>query len=313
MAAEQLPAGSRQSVRENNTPTGRIAYVDGRYIRHDLACVHIEDRGLQFGDAIYEVFGMFGGEIYDEEEHLDRLERSLREIAVAMPMARAALKFILREIARRNRITNGLIYLQITRGAFRRDHAIPNVGRRPTLILTARSTDATAFEQRRASGIAVVTHPDQRWARCDIKSTGLLPNVLAKTAARDAGAWEAWLIDDEGRVTEGSSTTAWIVDRDGRLVTRDLDNAVLPGVTRRVLREVAAEAQMPIVERRFTREEALEAQEAFITAATIGALPVVTIDGKQIGTGRPGAVATRLQELYRHTAALKARDGAQQH
>jgi D-alanine transaminase len=293
-------------MHEHRAPVGRIAYVDGRYVRHDLAAVHIEDRGLQFADAIYEVFGVFAGHIYDEEEHLDRLERSLREIALEMPMGRAPLKFVLREMARRNRITDGLIYLQVTRGAYRRDHAIPNVRQRPTLILTARPTDAAGFEKRRESGIAVVTHADERWARCDIKSTALLPNILAKTAARDAGAWEAWLIDREGRVTEGSSTTAWIVDRDGNLVTRDLDNAVLPGVTRRVLAEVAANAQISIVERRFTRDEALMAQEAFITAATIGALPVVTIDGKQIGEGRPGPVARRLQELYRHAAAIRA-------
>jgi D-alanine transaminase len=293
-------------MREEHAPFGRFAYVDGRYVRHDLACVHIEDRGLQFADSIYEVFGLFGGHIYDEEEHLDRLERSLREIALEMPMGRAPLKFVLRELARRNRVADGLIYMQVTRGAFRRDHAIPDVRRRPTMIVTARASDAAGFEARREAGIAVVTRPDERWARCDIKSTGLLPNVLAKTAARGEGAWEAWLIDRDGRITEGSSTTAWIVDREGRLVTRDLDNAVLPGVTRRVLAEVAAHAQISIVERRFTREEALQAREAFITAATIGALPVVTIDGKQIGGGKPGQVARRLQELYRRAAALKS-------
>jgi D-alanine transaminase len=287
-------------------PVGRIAYVDGRYLRHDLAGVHIEDRGLQFADSIYEVFGLFGGHIYDEEEHLDRLERSLGEISMDMPMGRAALKLVLREIARRNRIVDGLIYLQVTRGAYRRDHAVPAAPKRPTLVLTARPVDAQGFEKKREVGIAVVTRPDERWARCDIKSTGLLPNILAKTAARDAGAWEAWLLDREDRITEGSSTTAWIVDAQGRLVTRDLDRAVLPGVTRRVLRDVAEHAQMPIVERRFTREEALKAREAFITAATIGALPVVTIDGQPVGEGRPGPVARRLQELYRHEAGRKA-------
>ncbi|HEY3638576.1 MAG TPA: D-amino-acid transaminase [Rhizomicrobium sp.] len=299
-------------MRNHRAPVGRIAYVDGRYVRHDLAAVHIEDRGLQFADSIYEVVGVFDGQLYDEEEHLDRLERSLREIALTMPMDRAALKFVLREMARRNRITNGLIYLQVTRGAYRRDHAIPQTRKRPTLIITARPTDAVGFEQRRQAGIGIVTHPDERWARCDIKSTGLLPNILAKTAARDAGAWEAWLIDKDGRVTEGSSTTAWIVDREGRLVTRDLDNAVLPGVTRRILAEVAASAQLPIVERRFTKDEALGAREAFITAATIGALPVVTIDGEAVGDGRPGPVARRLQELYRHAAAHKAGGGEAQ-
>src|SRR3984885_13008127 len=250
-------------------PVGRVAYVNGRYLRHDLA-------------------------------------PAVRQIAMPVPMAREPLKLVLRELARRNHIVDGLIYLQMTRGATRRDHAVPSSSPRATLILTARLTDPDSVEQKRAGGVAVVTHADQRWARCDIKSTGLLANVLAKTAARDAGAWEAWLIDRDGRVTEGSSTTAWIVDRDGQLVTRDLDNAVLPGVTRRVLGEVAASAEISIVERRFTGGEALGAREAFITAATIGALPVVTIDGKQIGDGHPGPVARRLQELYRHAAALKA-------
>lgn len=291
-------------------PMGRVAYVDGRYVRHDLAAVHIEDRGLQFADSIYEVFGIFEGRVFDEEEHLDRLERSLREIQLPMPMARDSLKLVVREVARRNRVSNGLIYLQVTRGAARRDHAIPQSGSRPTLILTARSIDGESFERRREEGIRVVTHPDRRWARCDIKSTGLLANVLAKTAAREEGAFEAWLVDAEGRVTEGSSTTAWIVDREGRLVTRDLDNAVLPGVTRRVLVEVAESAQIPIVERRFTIAEAQDAREAFITAATLGALPVVAIDGKPVAGGKPGAVARRLQDLYRRAAGAKAGSAA---
>ena len=283
-------------------PVGRIAYVDGRYVRHDLASVHIEDRGLQFADAIYEVFGVFGGKVFDEEEHLDRLERSLRELALPMPMGRRALKLVVREIARRNRLADGLIYIQVTRGAARRDHAIPEPPLRASLIMTAKALDTKSFEERRASGIKVVTTADERWARCDIKSTALLPNVLAKTKARAAGAYEAWLIDRDGHVTEGSSTSAWIVDAQGRLVTRDLDNAILPGVTRRILIAVAEGAQMPIVQRRFTQAEAQAAREAFITAATIGALPVVEIDGKRIGDGRPGPVARRLQELYRHAA-----------
>jgi len=293
-------------MHERPAPTGRIAYVNGSYLRHGLASVHIEDRGLQFADSIYEVFGVFGGHVYDEEEHLDRLERSVGEIALAMPMPRAPLKLVLREIARRNHLRDGLIYLQVTRGAVRRDHAIPARPPRPTLILTARATDSQAFEKRRESGIRVVSRPDERWARCDIKSTALLPNILAKTAARDRGAWEAWLIDGEGHVTEGSSTTAWIVDREGHLITRDLDNAVLPGVTRRVLAQVAADAQIQLVERRFSLSEAWQAREAFITAATLGALPVVEIDGKPVGAGKPGPVARRLQELYRHAARLKA-------
>jgi D-alanine transaminase len=294
-------------------PVGRIAYVDGRYVRHDLASVHIEDRGLQFADAIYEVFGVFGGRIFDETEHLDRLERSLKEIGLVMPMDRRALQLVVREIARRNRLNDGLIYMQVTRGAVRRDHAVPDRPPRPSLILTAKSVDTGGFEERRKSGIKVITTSDERWARCDIKSTALLPNVLAKTKARAVGAYEAWLVDHDGRVTEGSSTSAWIVDREGNLVTRDLDNAILPGVTRRILMDVAESAQMPVVERRFTVSEAQGAREAFITAATIGALPVVTIDGKPIGKGKPGPVAKRLHELYRHAAETAAKDGEKPH
>jgi D-alanine transaminase len=289
------------------TPPGRVAYVNGRYLAHRHAGVHVEDRGLQFADAIYEVFGVIGGCIFDEDEHLDRLERSLRELAMTMPMPRDALKLVVREIARRNRVRDGLIYMQITRGAFRRDHAVPGgPPTRPSLILTARNMDMAAVEARRRSGIRVVTGPDERWARCDIKSTSLLANVLAKTAARQAGAYETWLIDRDGFVTEGSSTTAWIVDKEGRLITRDLSHAILPGVTRRVILEVAADAQMAVIERKFTAEEAVNAKEAFITAATIGALPVVAIDGHSIGEGRPGALSGRIQELYRRAAGGRA-------
>lgn len=287
-------------------PSGRVAYVNGRYLPHAETSVHVEDRGLQFADAIYEVWSVVGGHIFDEEEHLDRLERSLRELDIAMPVARAPLKFVLREIARRNGVSNGLIYLQITRGTARRDHPIPTQPSKPTLILTARSIDTTAIDQRRHAGIKVVTLPDRRWARCDIKSTGLLANILAKTDARRAGAYEAWLVDRDGFVTEGSSTTAWIVDGEGRLVTRDLSNAILPGVTRRVALQAAADAQIPIIERRFTPEEAAGAREALLSAATAGIFPIVAIDGKPVGDGKPGPVTRRLQELYLAAAAKKA-------
>ena len=286
-------------------PAGRIAYVDGRYVPHGQAGVHIEDRGLQFSDAVYEVFAIVGGTLYDEEEHLDRLERSTRELGMPMPMARGALKLVLRELARRNRVTNGALYLQLTRGRARRDHPIPEHVR-PTLILMARNIDQAGLLQRRRDGIAVVTRPDERWARRDIKSTSLLPNILAKSAARKAGAYEAWLVDENGEITEGSSTNAWIVDKDGRIITRDLSNAILPGVTRRVILEAAAEAQMPVLERAFTPAETLAAHEAFISAATAGVIPVVAIDGHRIGEGKPGPLTRRIQELYALKAARKA-------
>jgi len=284
------------------TPVGRIAYVNGRYLPHARAAVHIEDRGLQFADAIYEVVGVVDGRFLDEELHLDRLQRSVGEIGMAMPMGRTALKLITREMARRNRVRDGLIYFQVTRGAVRRDHAVPDAPPRPTLIVTARSLAATAIEQRRQKGIRAISRPDERWARCDIKSTALLPNILAKTAARNAGAFEAWLVDRDGKVTEGASTSAWIVTKEGRVVTRDLSNAILPGVTRRVILKAAAEAQIPVEERKFTLDEAFAAREAFITAATLGATAVVDLDGRRIGDGTPGPLTRRIQELYRHAA-----------
>jgi len=290
-------------------PVGRIAYVNGRYLPLAQAGVHIEDRALQFADGIYEVVGVVDGMIFDEEPHLDRLERSVGEIHMAMPMAREALKLVIREVARRNRIHDGLIYMQVTRGAYRRDHAIPANAARPTLIMTARPIDPRVNDRRREKGVAVVTRSDQRWARCDIKSTALLPNILAKTEARDAGAFEAWLIDRDGLITEGSSTSAWIVDKAGNIVTRDLSNAILPGVTRREIIDAAAEAQIAIVERKFTLAEALEAKEAFISAATLGATPVISIDGHKIGDGKPGPIARRLQELYRKRAEKLAEAG----
>lgn len=290
----------------HRAPTGRTAYVNGAYVPHAHAQVHIEDRGLQFSDAIYEVWGVANGALLDEEEHFDRLERSLRELQMAMPMSRGAFKLVLRELVRRNTIDNGILYMQVTRGAVRRDHAIPKTQPRPSVILTARRIAAKAVEGRRQAGVRVISRPDERWVRRDIKSTSLLANILAKTAARDAGAFEAWLIDADGTVTEGSSTTAWIVDADGRLITRSLSNAVLPGVTRRVIMKAAAEAQLPVVERSFTLAEALAAKEAFITAATLGATPVVEIDGKPIGGGKPGPVGRRIQELYVGETARKA-------
>lgn len=287
-------------------PSGRIAYVNGRYLPHAQAQVHVEDRGLQFADAIYEVWGIAGGRLLDEDGHFSRLWRSLRELGMAEPLSQGALKAILLEVVRRNRVDEGLVYLQITRGTLRRDHAIPAEPPRPTVIVTARRIDPAMLDARKAKGVAAISRPDQRWARCDIKSTALLPNVLAKTAARNAGAFEAWLVDRDGYVTEGSSTSAWIVDGEGRLVTRSLSNAILPGVTRKVIMEALALAQLPVVERAFTLEEAKAAREAFITAASLGATPIVSLDGQPIGDGKPGPVTRRVQELYASHSPGKA-------
>ena len=287
------------------SPAGRIAYVNGRYLPHGEAGVHIEDRALQLGDGIYEVTNVLDGRPIDEEPHLDRMERSLRELGIAMPMGRAALKLVMREMIARNRIANGLLYLQVTRGAVRRDHVPPKNAPRPTLIMTMRAQDVAALASRMEKGIAVSVQPDIRWGRCDIKTVQLLPNLMAKQAARAAGAFEAWLVDQGGNVTEGGSTNAWIVTADGTVITRALSNAILPGVTRRVMMEAAAEAQLNVVERSFTVAEALAAKEAFITSATGAAVPVVTIDGATIGDGKPGPVTRRIRELYDARAGIK--------
>jgi D-alanine transaminase len=282
----------------DRAPAGRFAYVNGRYLRHGEAMVHVEDRGLQLGDSIYEVCRVEAGRLLDEAGHLDRLERSLAALELPMPMARQSLRLVMRELIRRNRIRDGIVYLQVTRGAFRRDHPMPDGAAKPTLILTARAYDPAAAAARLAGGVKIVTRPDERWARRDIKTTQLLPAVLAKTAAKRAGAAEAWLVDDDGFVTEGGSTNAWIVDAKGVLVTRPLSRDILPGVTRAVVLAAAKEAQMAVEEHKFTVAEALAAREAFLTSASGAAVPVVAIDGVAVGEGRPGPLTLRLQALY---------------
>ncbi len=277
---------------------GRIAYVNGRYVPQSDAVVHIEDRGFQFADAVYEVWAILDGRLSDAEGHFTRLERSLGELSIAVPRSRPALLAILREVVRRNRVDNGIVYLQITRGTAPRDHAFPHADTPPTVVATARSLDLAYLEASAAKGVAVVTRPDTRWGRCDIKTVGLLPNVLAKQSAKEAGAYEAWLVDGEGRVTEGASTNAWIVDADGRLRTRDTAANILRGITRGNLITLAGELQMPVDERPFTVDEAKAAREAFLTAASAFLTPVVKIDEADIGDGRPGPVTLRLRALY---------------
>jgi D-alanine transaminase len=282
----------------------RIAYVNGRYVPHRDATVHIEDRGYQFSDGVYEVCEVFGGRLVDPTRHLDRLDRSLGELRMHAPMARAALVGVLRETVARNRVTNGYVYLQVTRGVARRDHPFPPLSTRPSLVVTARALDPRAGERHAAKGVAVITLPETRWARPDIKSVSLLPNVLAKQTAREAGAYEAWFVDSTGHVTEGSSTNAWIVTKDGRLVTRQADLSILRGVTRSTLMDVVARRNLAIDERPFTVAEARDAAEAFITSATNLVMPVVAIDGAVIGGGQPGPVATALRRAFREAAEV---------
>ncbi len=276
----------------------RWAYVNGRFVRHGEAAVHIEDRGYQLADGVYEVWAVFGGKLADAEGHFARLERSLGELQIAMPMDRKALELVLRETLRRNRIRNGLLYLQVTRGVAPRDHAFPARPVAPAIVITAKPIDHEAAEAKAAKGIGVITLPENRWGRCDIKTVALLPNVLAKQAARERGAGEAWFVDDMGLVTEGAASNAWIIDKQGVLRTRDTQANILRGITRKTLLEVIAEEGVKVEERAFTPEEAKEAKEAFITGAGALVMPVVSIDGTRVGDGKPGPVATRMRQLY---------------
>ncbi len=275
----------------------RVAYVNGAYQAHGQAVVHIEDRGFQFADGVYEVWGVFDGRLADFDGHMTRLHRSLNELKIAIPMTSAALKQVLDETIRRNRVRNGIVYLQVTRGTAPRDHAFPK-DVAPSVVVTAKTIDPAKGEALAAKGAAGVTQPDIRWGRCDIKTVGLLANVLAKQAARERGAYECLLYDEMGLVTEGSSTNAWIVDADGKLRTRDTQANILRGVTRTKLLEIIAEEGLELDERPFSVDEAKQAKELFVTAASTFVMPLVSLNGTKIGDGRPGPVATRLRAAY---------------
>ncbi|MFH1803526.1 MAG: D-amino-acid transaminase [Pseudomonadota bacterium] len=272
----------------------RIAYVNGRYIPHADASVHVEDRGFQFADGVYEVFAVYKGVLIDEAGHLDRLERSLGELRIEMPVARAALVQILRRMVRRNLVTEGLVYLQVTRGVAPRDFPFPHAAM-PTLVITARNK---TFPGREVKTVRVITTPDQRWARRDIKTVALLPAALAKQKAREAGAYEAWQVDDDGYVTEGSSSNAWIVTRDNVIVTRQSDHNILRGVTRMALLDFADKNGFRLEERAFSVAEAKQAKEAFLSSASTFVMPISQIDDVAIGNGEIGPVSKTLRRAY---------------
>ena len=277
----------------------RIAYVNGRYVPHSLATVHVEDRGYQFADGVYEVVAVRDGHLVDLDPHFERLDRSLSELEIEAPMSRAALGFILKEIVRRNRVTHGIVYLQITRGVAPRDHQFP-ADATGAMVVTARN--AIPKVAQRETGIGVVSTLDIRWKRCDIKTISLLPNVLAKQKAVEAGAYEAWQVDLDGYVTEGSATNAWIVSRDGEIITRQTDEAILSGVTRLAVMALAEREGITLIERPFTLDEVKSAKEAFLTSTTSNVMPVIEIDGSSIGNGHPGTVTRALSELYERFA-----------
>jgi len=274
----------------------RIAYVNGRYLPHAQAGVHIEDRGFQFADGVYEVVYLNEARLVDATLHLDRLDRSLRALDLPTPLGRPALLAVLGEVVRRSRRRCGLLYIQVTRGTARREHAFPPPGTRPSLVITLRR--AAPFPRSLEGWTAsAITLPDERWARCDIKSVSLLPNVLARQAARAQGALEAILHDAEGMVTEGASTSVWIVDDSGVLRTRPLGRAILPGCTRAALIEEMALHGIGFEERAFSLEEMRRAREIMLTAATSFVKPILALDGAPVGDGKTGPVARRLFAL----------------
>ena len=273
----------------------RIVHVNGEYMPEDRATVSIFDRGFLFADAVYEVTSVLGGKLIDFAGHAARLRRSLSELEMASPVTDDALLDIHHELIARNDLVDGLIYLQVTRGVADRDFAYPKDAT-PTLVLFTQSNPGLADPPMAKVGLKVVTIPDRRWGRRDIKTVQLLYPSMVKMQAKAQGADDAWMVED-GAVTEGTSNNAWIV-KDGVIVTRQLGEEILHGITRRAVLAFAREAQMKVEERAFTVAEALAADEAFVTSASAFVMPVVSIDGQEIGGGIPGPVATRLREIY---------------
>ncbi|MCV3768582.1 D-amino-acid transaminase [Rhizobium sp. TRM95796] len=276
----------------------RIAYVNGAYVPHSDAMVHVEDRGYQFADGVYEVCEIRHGVIVDLTRHLDRLGRSLGELRIDWPMSRAALTQVIRRVARLNRVTNGMFYLQVTRGVAKRDHVFPKAGTRPSIVVTAKSTDPKIIAAKNAKGLKAITVAENRWERVDIKSVGLLPNAMARQAAKEKGAQEAIYVDRDGNVTEGAATNVWMVDADGALVTRPAETGILRGITRTTLQDVAARLGIEIRERKFSAEEMKASREVFITAATSICFPIVEIDGQAVGNGHPGSMSQKIREAF---------------
>jgi D-alanine transaminase len=276
----------------------RVIYVNGRYAPYDEAVIHVEDRGFQFSDGVYEVCEIKGGSLIDERRHIDRLFRSMTELSMHPPMGRAALGVILRETVRRNRVRDGMVYLQVTRGMAKRDFAFPDPETPATVVCFARGKSPAAGERKAAKGARVITLPDIRWRRVDIKTVGLLPNALARQAAVEAGADEAWLVDSDGYVTEGASCNAWIITPGDELITRPANSGILRGITRTVLVELIGQHGLKLVERPFTVAEAQAAREAFNTSATGLVMPVVSVDGAPLSGGKPGSITMKLRRLF---------------
>jgi len=272
----------------------RDAYVNGRYVPHARAAVHIEDRGFQFADGVYEVVCIRHGRLIDEDGHLDRLDHCLSELRIAWPCERRVMRQIMRRLLERNGVRDGLIYIQVTRGVAPRDFRFPAAAR-PTLVMTTRRA---ALAPHARTGVRVVTIPDIRWRRRDLKTVGLLAQVLGKQEAAERGAFEAWQVDEDGFVTEGTSSNAWIVTAGGALVTRPASHAILNGITRQSILRIAAAERLRFEERPFSLEEAFAAREAFVSSATSFVTPVLKIDDRIVGDGTPGPLGRRLLDAY---------------
>jgi len=274
----------------------KYIYLNGQYIPHNHAKVHVEDRAFLFGDAVYEVVACIHGHLADERGHLDRLERSCRELKIKMPVERETLRVLMRELLRKNKMKNTAIYIQITRGRAKRDFKFPSPETRPTLMMM---TPAFDFENNQGvlKGINVKTVKDIRWKRRDVKSILLLPQSMAKQEAVDSGCADAWMVDDEGFVTEGSASNAYIV-KGKEIITRPVTTSILKGTTRNALENLCGDLGYTFTERKFTPDEAYEADEAFVTGATTLVTPVLEIDENKIGTGKIGGVSKGLLREY---------------
>ncbi len=283
----------------------RTVYVNGDYMPETEAKISIFDRGFLMADGVYEVTSVLGGKLIDFDGHAVRLERSMRELNMTAPCDKDELLAIHRELVRVNEIVDGLIYLQVTRGsAGDRDFEFPPEDTPPTLILFTQSKPGLAGNPKAQTGISVISIEDQRWGRRDIKTVQLLYPSMGKMMAKAAGADDAWMVED-GHVTEGTSNNAYIV-KGGKIITRQLSNDILHGITRAAVLRFAREAQMEVEERAFTIDEAKQADEAFVTSASAFVMPIVSIDGDVLGDGKPGAVATRLREIYLDESLKKA-------
>lgn len=276
----------------------RIAYVNGRYVPHREGAVHIEDRGYQFADGVYEVCEIADGCIIDLTRHLGRLERSLRELEIRYPMDPTALRLVIREVVRRNGVQNGLVYLQVTRGVAPRDHVFPSPETEPAVVITAKSVNRRAGRERAEKGVSVITLPENRWDRVDIKTVGLLPNAIARQRAKEEGAYEAWFVDADGNITEGGATNVWIITKDGVLVTRPAEHGILRGITRTDVFDIAEKLDLKIEERKFSVDEAKDALEAFVTSASSIVMPVISIDGDPVANGYPGSTSLKLRDIF---------------